>query len=87
MCKLFRIYTSDVNRRAVLRLAADKFESFTLHPATGFYRGQPEESLMIELVQVNEQDVEALAQSIRQLNGQKSVLVMSLHADTQNVAR
>ena len=86
MCKLFRIYTSDVNRRAVLRLAADKFESFTLHPATGFYRGQPEESLMIELVQVNEQDVEALAQSIRELNGQKSVLVMSLHADTQNVA-
>lgn len=87
MCKLFRIYTSDVNRRAVLRLAADKFESFTLHPATGFYRGQPEESLMIELVQVNEQGVEALAHSIRELNGQKSVLVMSLHADTQNVAR
>ena len=87
MCKLFRIYTSDKNRRAVLRLAADKFESFTLHPATGFYRGQPEESLMIELVQVKEQDVEALAQSIRELNGQKSVLVVSLHADTQNAAR
>jgi hypothetical protein len=87
MCRLFRIYTSDVNRRAVLRLAADKFESFTLHPATGFYRGQPEESIMIELVQVCEQDVEDLAQSIRELNGQKSVLVMSLHADAQNVAR
>ena len=85
MCKLFRLYTSDVNRRAVLRLAGDKFESFTLHPTTGFHRGAPQESLVIELLQVREQDVQDLAESIRELNGQASVRVMSLHADTEKL--
>lgn len=83
MCKLFRIYTSDVNRRAVLRLAADRFENFTLQPTTGFHRGAPQESIVIELLQVRERDVEDLAESIRELNGQESVRVMSLHADTE----
>ena len=85
MCKLFRLYTFDVNRRAVLRLAADKFEDFTLQPTTGFHRGAPHESLVIELLQVCEQDVQDLATSIRELNGQASVRVMSLHADTEKI--
>lgn len=69
---MYRIYTEDLNRGEVLRLAAEKFENFTLQSTTGYIRGEAEDSIVIEIVQAQEQDVAELANGIRRLNGQRS---------------
>ena len=78
MDTIYRIYTEDADRHAVVEAVAEKFESFTLQPTTGHYKGEEERSIVIEIVDAKEEDVESVAQSIRAINGQKSVLVMSL---------
>jgi hypothetical protein len=78
MGTVYRIYTEDLNRGEVIRLTGKRFESFTLHPTTGYYRGRAEKSIVLEIVEAQRKEVSALANDIRRLNGQKSVLIMSL---------
>jgi hypothetical protein len=83
--KVYRICTEDLNRAEVLRLAGATFDSFTLQPTTGYFRGEPEDSIVLEIVQAEEKNVEELATNIRRLNGQKSVLVMSLSGEARRI--
>jgi hypothetical protein len=85
MSNVYRIYTEDLNRGEVLRLAAEKFENFTLQSTTGYFRGEAEDSIVIEIVPAQKQDAAELANSIRRLNGQRSVLVVSLSGEAQRV--
>lgn len=85
MDTVYRIYTEDTDRRAVVKAVAGKFESFTLQPTTGYYKGEEEQSIVIEIVDAREEDVQTVAQSIRAINGQKSVLVMSLSGRAKKV--
>jgi hypothetical protein len=85
MDKVYRIYTEDLDRDAVLKLATAKFESFTLQPTTGYFKGKAEQSIVIEIVDAKQDEVEALARKIRKINGQKSVLVMSLTGQAQKI--
>ena len=64
MSKVYRIYTEDLNRADVLRLAAAKFENFALQPSTGCFRGKAEDSIVIEIVQAQEKDVAELAKRV-----------------------
>jgi hypothetical protein len=63
---------------AIVRLAGERFESFALQPTAGYYKGESEESIMIEVVGAEERAVKALASAVRKMNGQKSVLVLKL---------
>jgi len=85
MHKVYRIYTEDLNRAAILQLSGEQFQSFTLQTTTGYYQGRAEESVVLEIVQATEEEVLALAKRIRHLNGQKSVLVMGLEGWAQRV--
>jgi hypothetical protein len=67
-----------LNRDEIIRLTAKQFESFTLQPTTAFFEGKPQGSMVLEFVDARKKDVAALANSIRRLNGQKSVSVMGL---------
>ena len=60
---------------------------FTLQPTTGYYRGKPEKSIVLEIVEVQQSEVTALANAIRRLNGQKSVLIMGLTGKAKKVKR
>ena len=77
---IYRIYTEEKNKRAIVRLTGRKFENFTLQPTLGYYRGKPERSIVIEIVGASQRAVEQLAVGIRRMNGQKSVLVMKVQA-------
>jgi hypothetical protein len=83
MNTVYRIYTEDLNRSKIIRLASKTFDSFTLQPTTGYYRGKPE----LEIVEVQQSEVTALANAIRRLNGQKSVLIMGLTGKAKKVKR
>jgi hypothetical protein len=87
MKTVYRIYTEDLNRSKIIRLASKTFDSFTRHPTTGYYRGKPEKSIVLEIVEAQQSEVTALANAIRRLNGQKSVLIMGLTGKVKKVKR
>jgi hypothetical protein len=87
MNTVYRIYTEYLNRSKILRLAGKTFESFTLQPITGYYRGKPEKSIVLEIVEAKQREVAALASAIRRLNGQKSVLIMGLTGKVKKIKR
>lgn len=86
MSRVYRIYTQELNRDEIIRLTAKKFESFTLEATTGYTKGKPEQSMVIEIVDARKKDVAALAKSIRRLNGQKSVFVMGLSGKMKKIS-
>ena len=86
MSRVYRIYTQESNRDEIIRLTANQFESFTLQPTTGYTKGKPERSMVLELVDARKKDVAALAKSIRRLNGQKSVFIMGLSGKVKKIA-
>ena len=79
--KVYRIYTEDVRRREIIKATARQFDNFTLHPTTGFYDGQAEKSIVIEIVKATDEQIETLARKIQELNGQKTILIMSLRGE------
>jgi hypothetical protein len=87
MNTVYRIYTENLNRSKIIRLASKTFDSFTLQPTTGYYRGKPEKSIVLEIVEAQQSAVTALANAIRRLNGQKSVLIMGLTGKVKRVKR
>lgn len=48
--KRIRIYTEDKNREAIYRIVSDCFDSFTVFNCTGFWKGQIELSMCVEIL-------------------------------------
>jgi VCBS repeat-containing protein len=71
-----RIYTEDKNKSEILRLASTQFESFMVQPTDGYYQGKHERSIVLEIAGAQQRQVEKLAEQIRHMNGQKSVLIL-----------
>jgi hypothetical protein len=82
---IHRIYTEDKRRATIVRVISKQIESFTLQPTTGYYRGKPEKSIVLEIVGAKESQVKWLAARIREINRQASVLVITLHGRTKKI--
>lgn len=82
---IYRIYTEAKNKREIVLLTGKEFESFTLQPTIGYYRGNPERSIVIEIVGATERGVRQLAQRIQKMNGQKSVLITRLQGKAKTM--
>jgi hypothetical protein len=80
--KVFRIYTEEKNKKAIIELALKRFESFTIQPTVGYYRGKREASVVLEFVGAKRKEIEEFAGTIRVMNGQKSVLILTTNANT-----
>jgi hypothetical protein len=81
--KIYRIYTQQKNKREIVGLAAAQFESFTIQPTIGYYRGRPEKSIVLEIVGSSEREVSQLALRIKKMNGQKSILITRTHTQAR----
>lgn len=77
---LFRILTEDCKREEIAKLVERDFSAFTLIPSQGYWKGQRENSLTIEIDASVEwkAGVYALAQDIKTLNSQDAVLVQEI---------
>jgi hypothetical protein len=78
---LYRIFTEDVqeNHDKLTELITQFYEGFTIVRAAGYWRLQPENSLIIEIITVDEDaKVKALAAAIRDANNQECVLVQRI---------
>ena len=84
---IHRLYTEDIRRKSIIHAVAKVFENFTLQPTTGFYKGQAEASIIIEIIGAEEQQIKSLAMRIREINGQKSVLILSAKCRVQRIAK
>jgi hypothetical protein len=82
---IHRIYTEKKNSRLIVKLLSQQFQSFTIHPTLGYYRGAREESIAIEMVGASAGAVRKVAEAIQKMNGQKSVLVLRFLAETESI--
>ncbi len=81
------IYTEDIRRKSIIRAVATFFENFTLQPTTGFYKGRAEPSIIIEIIGAKEGQIKSLAARIREINGQKSVLILSASCRAEKIKK
>lgn len=79
---MYHIYTEDTNRAGIETILARHFDAYTLLSARGVWRGQAEDSLVIELDGVAREDVEQAAREIKAANSQQAVLVAEIAATT-----
>ena len=85
---LYRIMTEDINRDSIIAIVAELFESFTIIPAIGFYRGKPENSIIIEIEDCGSNAnrmVLNISDHIRRRNKQHSVLVSKIETESRSV--
>ena len=85
MQSVHRLYTEKKNQAAIVRLIGEQFESFTLQPVTGYYRGKPEQAIVIEIVGASISAVRNVAEKIKKMNGQRSILTIRFRADADTV--
>ncbi len=71
--KRFRIYTQNKNLEVVQKLTSIYFDGFTVIRTTGFWKGAPEDAIIVEIYTKNETLVRALAEAIKKKNEQEAV--------------
>ncbi len=73
----YRIYTEDKNRSAIVKYLTMRTDGFTLIPCLGYWKGVPEESLIIEIAgsELTQKDVEEISNDIKLYNNQECVLI------------
>jgi hypothetical protein len=47
---IYRIYTEEKNKKAIVNLIGRQCDSFTLQSTLGYYQGKAEKSIVIEIV-------------------------------------
>lgn len=84
---IFRLYTENKNLDEIIRSTALRFNGFTVFKGIGYWQGQAELSVCLEIVETDhnkvmdtELVVHSLAETIRAANGQDAVLVVSIPA-------
>jgi acetolactate synthase regulatory subunit len=87
MSAIHRIYTEAKNKRNILKVANQRFESFTVQATSGFYKGRKEKSIVIEIVGASARSIEQLADKIRRMNGQSSVLILTTRGNAKITRR
>lgn len=89
MKTVYRIYTEDKNLEFIQDELENCFLSFTIYQVLGMYKGEQEESLIVEIVATDSLHdvalVKCVAESIKHNNQQDSVLVVSFPVHSYNV--
>ena len=77
---LYRIFTEDTNRSRIEELCSNFFDAFTLISAQGFWKGNKENSLIVEVVDDNDitDQINNLALAIKRDNKQEAMLIQKV---------
>jgi hypothetical protein len=73
--KSFKIYTENTNEKYIEELLNVSFDGFTIIHTTGFWKGQKEDSIIIEILTNNKTLIHAIAKQIKYINHQESILI------------
>lgn len=82
---LYRIFTEDKNRTEIEKIIGCSFDSFTIIPCVGYWQGEQEDSIIIEISCNNalKYKIQALCGWIRIWNGQESVLLQEVSVTSE----
>ena len=80
---IHRLYTEQKNKRGITKLLSEQFENFTLQPVTGYYKGNSEKSIVVEIVGAKQASIRTVAERIKKLNGQKSILTIKFRGQSE----
>jgi hypothetical protein len=82
--KCFRIYTENKRDGVAERLTAAHFDGFNITETTGYWKGQREDSIVIEIIAPGSDSlkVEALAGELRRELQQEAVLVTATEIES-----
>ena len=87
--RTFFIYTEDKNRSQIEAMLSEQFDGFTLLFGQGFWRGlrevYRENSLIVVLLTNDARKVKGVAEEIKKLNNQESVLVASWKTEMEMI--
>ena len=75
---MFRILTEDKNRDGILGILGSHVDGYTVTSTQGSWKGQRENSLAIDLIDVPREIVEKIAQVIKLENQQESGLSLEV---------
>ncbi len=74
---MFRIFTEDLNRNTIIDIISAQFSGFAIIPVIGFWKGEQEDGLIIEIALSGKNDaakVRQVCREIKVLNNQDAVL-------------
>lgn len=77
---LTRILTEDIIGTETI--VSELFDSFTIIHATGYWKGQEEKSLIIEIVDADPKTVLACVELINHINNQECCLIQNIGCDS-----
>ncbi len=79
----YRIYTQNKGRAGIERIVGRAFPGFSIFPATGYWQGTRERSLVIEILGAAKDGprVRRVAQDIKTANNQEAVPVERIRED------
>lgn len=78
---MFRILTENKNQSLIKTILNRYVEGYTILPALGSWKGIPENSIAIDLVDVTSDTTRAIAKDIKEINQQDTVLVLEIPAN------
>ena len=82
---VYRIYTENRNKADIVAMVSQDFPGFTLYECEGYWQGQPEQSLVFEIITlervISRDVIDNLAQRIKDHNHQQAVLVTCSDCD------
>jgi len=76
--KIYKLYTENKNRRFIEQMCNEEFDGFTVYETTGYWAGQKERSLVIEVLSSSAAipvKLAKIAKAICGYNKQDTVLV------------
>jgi hypothetical protein len=74
---VYRLFTEDKNHKDIEKIVSRYFDGFTIIPALGYWKGERERSLIIEISSETDEEsqIRQLASEIKLYNHQQSVLI------------
>ena len=78
-----RILTEDIDRSLIVDILTKYFDSFSIVPQVGYWKGKEEKSLSIELIGASEKTVLRASEEIRIANSQEAIIVFSVNGKSR----
>lgn len=78
--KTFVRHTDNANENIIAKIVGKKYPSFTIIPGTGYWNGEKENSIVIEIIgdDIDPADINEIALEIKETNNQEAVLVQKI---------
>jgi len=85
---LYRIFTENLNTEKIADIVNKYFEGYTLLNGVGYWQGEKENCLIIEIITNNKSDIdkiELIAYAIKKLNHQQAILIQQVNCEANLV--